>query len=134
MDDRSSEEFFRIVEGIDLDVEFPDVPGDDSESAPESQTPTGHAAEHSDPEPDYRRVGPSGATPRPRDGRLTLAWSAIIGPPLLFVLATMGGVILPRPVVLSSVLIFVAATIYLISRLPEHGPGQSDWPDDGAVL
>ncbi len=33
-----------------------------------------------------------------------------------------------------AVLTFVAAAIYLVSQLPEHGPSRPDWPDDGAVL
>lgn len=62
------------------------------------------------------------------------AWAAVLGGPTLMVLATLVGILLPRPAVLAAALIFVAAVIYLISQLPEHGPSRPDWPDDGAVL
>ena len=31
-------------------------------------------------------------------------------------------------------LVSVGAVIWLIVRLPDHGPSQRDWPDDGAEL
>ena len=41
---------------------------------------------------------------------------------------------LPKSVLLGIGLTFVAGSIYLISQLPEYGPGRPDWPDDGAAL
>ncbi len=126
------DDFDKIVEGLDLDLEFPDeVPdpvavnpplvwSDDTDEPPEIE------------EPFYRKVEP--ASPRPRRRGTVLAWIALAGAPLLLVIATMFGEILPRPILGAAVLTFVAAAIYLVSQLPEHGPGRPDWPDDGAVL
>ena len=117
---------------LDLDLEFPDeVPdpvavnpplvwSDDTDEPPEIE------------EPFYRKVEP---TPlRPKSRGTAVAWIALAGAPLLLVVFTMIGEILPRPILAGAVLIFVAAAIYLVSQLPEHGPSRPDWPDDGAVL
>jgi hypothetical protein len=42
--------------------------------------------------------------------------------------------ILPRPILLGAGLTFVACAIYLIAQLPERGPSEPWWPDDGAQL
>lgn len=126
------DDFDKIVEGLDLDLGFPDeVP----EPAPVEPPPLVWS-DDSEPveaeEPFYRKVGP---TPlRPRSRAVTLACIGLAGAPLALVIATMFGEILPRPILGAVVLIFVAAAIYLVSQLPERGPGRSDWPDDGAVL
>ncbi|GAA3535540.1 hypothetical protein GCM10022234_35390 [Aeromicrobium panaciterrae] len=124
------DDFDRIVEGLDLNLEFPDeVP----EPEPVTPAPTwSDDAEPVDEEPFYRKVEPTPLRPRRRG--VALAWVALAGAPLLLVIATVMGEILPRPMLVGAVLIFVAAAIYLVSQLPEHGPGRSDWPDDGAVL
>lgn len=126
------DDFDRIVEGLELNLEFPDeVP------EPEPVDPPLVWSDDTEPvepeqEPFYRKVEP--ARLRPRRRGVTLAWIALAGAPLLLVVATMIGEILPRPMLAGAVLIFVAAAIYLVSQLPEHGPGRRDWPDDGAVL
>ena len=110
----SGDEFDRIVEGLDLELEFP--------------------AE--EPMPASPVVHTSGATEGapPSNHRRAFAWGAVLGAPLLLILATVSGWLVPRPLVVVAALIFVAGSIYLISQLPEHGPGHPDWPDDGAVL
>jgi hypothetical protein len=126
------DDFDKIVEGLDLDLDFSDeVP----EPAPVEPPPLVWS-DDTEPveaeEPFYRKVEP---TPlRPRSRAMTLAWIALAAAPLALVIATMFGEILPRPILGAAVLTFVAAAIYLVSQLPEHGPGRSDWPDDGAVL
>ena len=114
MADGPGDEFDRIVEGLDLGLEFP--------------------AEEPLPAPPL--VHPSGATANvtPPNRRRAVAWGAVLGAPLLLILATVSGWLLPRSLVAVAALIFVAGSIYLISQLPEHGPGHPDWPDDGAVL
>jgi len=133
----NEEEFKKIVEGLDLELPFPvddGSPGQLHPSEPGFQPePKRRApAERDEDEIAYR-------TPPPRRGRRlswarALAWSAVLGGPSLLVLATLIGILLPRTVVLSAAMVFVAAVIYLISQLPEHGPSRRDWPDDGAVL
>ncbi|MRJ77817.1 hypothetical protein GEV29_14835 [Aeromicrobium sp. SMF47] len=127
------DDFDRIVEGLHLDLSFPDEPAD---PAPQP-SPTQHADRHDeDPEPAeepfYRQVEPAGLMPRRRG--VLLAWIGVIGAPLLLVLATVAHVYLGRSVVAGAALIFVASATYLFLQLPEHGPSQRDWPDDGAVL
>lgn len=133
----SDDEFKKIVEGLDLELPFPPDVEDPAQRHP------------SDPQfqPEAKRRAPAERegdevayrTPPPRPKRApsrarTLAWVAVLGGPGLLVLATLVGILLPRPVVLSAAIIFVAAVIYLISQLPERGPSHRDWPDDGAVL
>lgn len=132
----SDDEFNRIVEGLDLELPFP---------AEAEEPPQRHP---SDPrfQPEAKRRAPTEhdedvayRTPPPRPRRAlgrarALAWIAVLGGPSLLVVATIAGILLPRAVVFSVALIFVAAVIYLISQLPERGPSHPDWPDDGAVL
>lgn len=131
------DEFDRIVEGLDLDLTFPDEPAETpAVQHPAAQHP---AAQHPDPddvvrdeEQFYRRVDHTPLVPRHR-GTL-LAWCGVAGAPLALVLATVAHYQLPRPIVAGAALIFVASAIYLFLQLPEHGPARRDWPDDGAVL
>ena len=58
----------------------------------------------------------------------------MLGSPLAIIVFTLAHVWLPKSVLLGIGLTFVAGSIYLISQLPEHGPGRPDWPDDGAAL
>jgi len=126
------DDFDKIVEGLELDLVFPD-------EAPEptpAESPSLVWSDDTEPvepeEPFYRKVEP---TPlRPKSRGTAVAWIALAGAPLLLVVFTMIGEILPRPILAGAVLIFVAAAIYLVSQLPEHGPSRPDWPDDGAVL
>lgn len=126
------DDFDRIVEGLDLDLTFPDEPGDPLPDPDDLR----HRTDDVDPtpteEPFYRRVDPTPVVPRHRG--VLLAWIGVIGAPLALVLATVGQVFLDRPLVAGAVLIFVASAIYLFLQLPEHGPSRRDWPDDGAVL
>ena len=147
------DEFDRIVEHLDLDLSFPaddsrrhrhpseqppDDPGPDlrdEPTLPEELAQYSSGKQRSPDEPDdlaYRTPPPR--IPRPPSRSRTAAWIAVLGGPSLLMLATLGGVILPRPIVLAAALTFVAASIFLFSQLPERGPSHPDWPDDGAVL
>lgn len=142
------DEFDKIVEHLDLEIPFPAEvekpegrhpsdplfrPGRRNRSEPRKHS---QDAEPASVEPDeelaYRT--PPARPARPPSRARTLAWVSILGSPTLMVVATLSAIILPRPVVLALALTFVAAVIYLISQLPEHGPSRPDWPDDGAVL
>jgi hypothetical protein len=130
------DEFDKIVAGLELDFDLPDEPAD---RLPEEPPTTALSSDEDDDEdvpdaevPFYRQVSATPLIPRRRE--TILAWFGVLGAPLLLVVWTMIGEILPRPILAGAVLIFVASSIYLISQLPEHGPSRSDWPDDGAVL
>ncbi|MCL3818445.1 hypothetical protein [Aeromicrobium wangtongii] len=133
-DDR--DDFDRIVEGLDLDLSFPDEAIDPVQSPRPDPDALRWAADEAEPaeteEPFYRRVEPTSLIPRRRG--VLLAWVGVIGAPLLLVGATVAHVYLARSLVAGAALIFVAAAIYLFLQLPEHGPSRRDWPDDGAVL
>jgi hypothetical protein len=138
------DDFDEIVQNLDLDLSFPDDPREPQHPSvrrhrrPDLQAEDDIEAEEPESfddmpdEPFYRRVEPTSIWPRHR-GR-TLAWAAVLGSPLAIVLFTLAHVWLPKSVLLGIGLTFVAASIYLISQLPEHGPGRPDWPDDGAAL
>lgn len=122
------DDFDRIVEGLQLDLSFPDEPAD---PVPQPSDPR-RAEPVEEQEPFYRRVEPTPLVPRRRG--VLLAWIGLAGAPLTLVLATLSHVFLDRPLLAGAVLIFVASATYLFLQLPEHGPGRRDWPDDGAVL
>ena len=83
-------------------------------------------------EPFYRRVEPAPIRPRHR-GR-TSPGSPCWARRWRSSLFTLAHVWLPKSVLLGIGFTFVAGSIYLISQLPEYGPGRPDWPDDGAAL
>lgn len=123
--------FEEIVRHLDLELSFPEhapepEPEPESEPAPKRSAPG---------EPDdafYRAVEPR--TPRPaRLGHL-LAWLGVIAGPATIVIASAAFVILPRPILLGIALLFVASAVYLIAQLPDRGPAEPNWPDDGAQL
>lgn len=120
---RDPDEFDRIVEQLDLDLSFPDEPTEPARTEP-VEAPV-------EEEPFYRRVEP---TARPWRRGTSLAWAAVLGAPLSLVLCSMLAYIVPRPVLVALVLLFLAGVLYLVSQLPEHGPADPDDPDDGAVL
>jgi hypothetical protein len=135
------DDFDEIVQNLDLDLSFPDDPREPQHPSvrrhrpdvqPEAETEEPESFDDMPDEPFYRRVPPAPIRPRHR-GR-TLAWAAVLGSPLSIVLFTFAHVWLPKSVLLGIGLTFVAGAIYLISQLPEHGPGRPDWPDDGAAL
>jgi hypothetical protein len=128
------DDFDKIVEGLELDLSFPDeVEEIVAEEPPEpAWSPRTDDEVDAAEEPFYRKVEPTPLIPRRRG--ILLAWAGVLGAPLSLVIATMSGVFLDRPIVAGAVLIFVGAAIYLILQLPEHGPSRRDWPDDGAVL
>ena len=135
------DDFDEIVQNLDLDLTFPDEPTRQPEhpSVRRQHRDAPAEAESDEPEfddlpdePFYRRVEPASIWPRHRGH--TLAWLAVLGSPLAIIVFTLAHVWLPRSVLLGIGLTFVAGSIYLISQLPENGPGRPDWPDDGAAL
>jgi len=139
------DDFDEIVQRLDLDLPFPDEPPAREqlqhpsvrrhrrvEPHPESEPDEPESFDDMPDEPFYRKVPPAPIRPRHR-GR-TLAWIAVLGSPLSIIMFTLAHVWLPKSVLLGIGLTFVAGSIYLISQLPEYGPGRPDWPDDGAAL
>ncbi|MEJ7633367.1 hypothetical protein [Aeromicrobium sp.] len=132
------DDFDKIVEGLELDLSFEDEDEVDNKKQAAEQPAEPAWSPRTDDEVDaaeepfYRQVEPTPLIPRRRG--ILLAWAGLIGAPLSLVIATLAGVLLDRPIVAGASLTFVAAAIYLILQLPEHGPSRRDWPDDGAVL
>jgi hypothetical protein len=122
--------FDEIVQHLDLDLTFPDVVEQPvAQPVHQPPPPSFHDPEA---EPFYRRIEPH--DPVPHRPRVLLAWLGILGGPALIMIASIVQWILPRPLLLGLGLIFVASAVYLISQLPERGPGEPNWPDDGAQL
>lgn len=134
----SGDAFDDIVRGLDLDLSFPAEADAPTRPRPRRQDAPEPAARDLDDEPDavdeqfYRRVDPG--PPRPLHRGRAAAWAGLLGAPLLLMLASASGRFLSGAVLLGAALTFVASAIYLIAQLPEHGPSQRDWPDDGAAL
>jgi hypothetical protein len=121
--------FDEIVRNLDLDLDFP-------ESAPATAPPTEptHPSVAFTDQDDqfYRRVEPRPLLPR--NQRVLLAWFGVIAMPIGIMASSVVHLVMPRPVLLGCGLVFVASAIYLIAQLPERGPGEPHWPDDGAQL
>jgi hypothetical protein len=121
--------FDEIVRNLDLDLDFPEP--DPAPGPPAQPThPSIASSEHDDEF--YRRVEPRPVLPR--NPRMLFAWLGAIAGPLIIIVTGFLHVIMPRPVLLGCGLLFVASAIYLISQLPERGPAEPWWPDDGAEL
>jgi hypothetical protein len=121
--------FDEIVEHLDLDWTIPDV-----DAAPPVQPTAPPPVVINDPEaePFYRHV--ERREPVPHRPGVLLAWLGIASGPIVIMLAGILHVILPRPLLLGLALVFVASAVYLFSQLPERGPAEPFWPDDGAQL
>lgn len=126
------DEFDRIVEGLDLDLDLDEIERTEFRAAaptppaaPRVDAPTGQDEEF------YRVVPPA----RLRPGRHVLwAWIGVMVAPVVLVVSAL----LRWPVSMGLVTLVTAVSgasaIYLVWRLPSHGPAQQDWPDDGAAL
>ena len=121
--------FDEIVRNLDLDLDFP-APEPAPEPPPQPTHPSVASPEQDDQF--YRRVEPRPVFPR--NPRTLLAWLGVTTVPLCIIFTGVLHVIMPRPVLLGCGLLFVASAIYLISLLPERGPAEPWWPDDGAEL
>ncbi len=120
--------FDEIVRNLDLDLEFPEPVAEPS-PAP---APAPVAAPKAEDDAFYRRVDPP--PPRQYKPRVLLAWLGVLTGPMLIMVTSAAHFILPRPILLGAGLVFVACAIYLIAQLPERGPSEPWWPDDGAQL
>ena len=124
-----SDPFDEIVRNLDLDLDFPEP---DPEPEPVRQPTHPSAARADDDDQFYRHVEPRPVLPR--SPRVLLAWLGVVITPLVIMISSTAQVTMPRPLLLGCGLVFVAAAIYLIAQLPERGPGEPYWPDDGAAL
>jgi len=121
--------FDEIVQHLDLDWNVPD---DAEPPPPVEQRPAPEPEPDPEDEPFYRRIEPR--DPVPQRPPVLLAWLGIFGGPAVIMVSSVAGVVLPRTLLLGLGLVFVASAVYLISQLPERGPGEPNWPDDGAQL
>ncbi len=139
-----SDDFDRIVEGLDLDLSGLE----DFDAAAERAAAARAAAERerierlrrealereSAPTPEeraYREVGPAGLHAA---GAKRWAWLVVVGGPAVLVLCAIASWRPPTAIVLAIIAAVVGAVVYLIAQLPDHGPSNPDWPDDGAAL
>src|SRR5690625_309135 len=152
------DEFDDIVRGLDLNLSFPDdaddidagdfdagdidagdLDADDLdagglEAGAEEPAPPVDDSELMLPGDDLSYRNPAPPPARPWSLKRIVAVSGVISGPALLILATMAGIVLPRPIAYGLALIFVACAVWLIAQLPERGPGRPDSPDDGAEL
>jgi hypothetical protein len=128
------DDFDKIVEGLHLDLSFPDEPADPVPDPLDVHDVIDDPLDEPAPaeEPFYRHVAPTPLVPK-RQG-VRWAWAGVLGAPLVVLLAALANVFIDRTLIGAAALIFVASAIYLFLQLPEHGPSRPDWPDDGAVL
>jgi len=124
-----SDPFDEIVRNLDIDLDFPEP---EPTPLPPSQPIHPSIAASDQDDQFYRRV--ESRPVLPRSPRVLLAWLGVIVGPLSIVVSSALHLIMPRPVLLGCALVFVASAIYLIAQLPERGPGEPHWPDDGAQL
>jgi Flp pilus assembly protein TadB len=132
----SSDDFDRIVEGLDLDLtglENFDASAARAAAARERAELEEEQRRTAEPADDqfYRQVGPAEFRAR---GRTRVAWLIFVGGPALLLIATMASVRIPPFVVALVVIGVVVSVVFLISQLPDRGPSNPDWPDDGAAL
>lgn len=132
------DDFDRIVEGLDLDLTgLEDFDRSAAQAAAARERAELEAEQRRAAEPEeqddqfYREVGPADL---PTDRRTTTAWLVILGGPALLILARIAGMTPPPVLVATAVIAAVCAVAYLIARLPDRGPSNPDWPDDGAAL
>lgn len=121
--------FDEIVEHLDLNWNVPEA-----EAAPPPAEPAPPPPVINDPEaePFYRQI--EQREPVPHRPGVLLAWLGILTGPVVIMATGLLHFILPRPLLLGLGLVFVASAIYLFSQLPERGPAEPWWPDDGAQL
>lgn len=135
-DERLRSRFEAIVEGLELDLDDLEEPDSPAAQAPRRPAEPEQQPVEFDDLPDeqfYRNVDDVHLLPRSRS--VTAAMVGLIGSPVLLILATTFGYLLPRPVTIAAILTFVASAIFLISKLPpSHGRGRWDGRDDGAEL
>lgn len=152
------DEFDRIIQGLEFDLSDLDLgasnnqlKSDESGQLDAGQHESGmielepdehHESALSEPDLDegfdrrpdeqfYRDVPPASLRPAKGTG---WAWAGVTGAPLIVLLTAIARIPLPSSAMIALTLVSVASVIFLISRLPERGPSQRDYPDDGAVL
>jgi hypothetical protein len=121
--------FDEIVQHLNLDWNVADAVPAAPVEPPAPPPPTINDPEA---EPFYRHIAPR--EPMPHRPGVLLAWLGIASGPVLIMLAGLTHFIVPRPLLLGLALVFVASAVYLFSQLPERGPAEPFWPDDGAQL
>ncbi len=135
----SPDDFDRIVEGLDLDLsgldDFDDAAARNAALRERADLEDEQRRAAAPPEPQedqfYREVGPADLR---ADNRTKIAWFVVVGGPAVLLLSMMASLRPPTFLVAVVIAAAVAAVVYLIARLPDRGPSNPDWPDDGAAL
>lgn len=138
------DEFDRIVSGLELDIGDDDLDAAadriaaerrraefERERAENSARRAAQVEQTDDDDDFYREVGPATL---PSDRRTRWAWLCIAAGPALLLATVLLPVRPPTAVVVTLVLLSVGGVVFLIARLPDRGPSNPDWPDDGAAL
>ena len=124
--------FDEIIQHLDLDWNVPDADTSTPPERPVESAPPPAPITDPEAEPFYRQV--ESREPVPHRPGVLLAWLGILTGPVVIMLTGLIHFILPRPLLLGLGLVFVACAVYLFSQLPERGPAEPWWPDDGAQL
>ena len=139
------DEFDRIVEGLELDLDgLPDLDEAAAEHARREQE-RAEAARAADDlpeelrddeavieeEPFYRQVPPARIRPA---GRTAVAWGGVAAAPAIVLLSSVLGFWIPPELLVVLTIVAVVSVAWLVWHLPERGPSHRDWPDDGAAL
>jgi len=122
--------FDEIVEHLDLDWNVSEAEAALPPAEPVAPPPP--IINDPEAEPFYRHV--ERREPVPHRPGVLLAWLGILTGPVVIMATGLLHFILPRPLLLGLGLVFVASAIYLFSHLPERGPAEPWWPDDGPQL
>lgn len=133
MSDDLDDEFRRIVEGLELELNGCDDldPADLDEAPPDEPEPEQRREAYA-PEQSYEAdFSAPPARSGPLDLRLMIAWIAVGVSPVILIAASLSSIVLPRAVSYGCSLLFIAAAFYLFSRIPNR---RDDDGDDGAVV
>lgn len=133
MSDDPDEEFRRIVEGLELELNgYDDLDAANFDEAPPVEPEAEQRREAYAPEQSYEAdFSPLPAQSGPLDLRLMIAWIAVGISPVILIVASLSSIVLPRAVSYGCSLLFIAAAVYLFSRIPNR---RDDNGDDGAVV
>lgn len=117
-----------VIEDVD-----PETPSGAPAAEPVATRLAGPRAGAHPPAEDEHFVPPP-PPPLPRPDPLTrLAWAGMVGGPVLLLVTTLTGWVLPRVIVAAAVVAFVAGFVTLVVRM-KNGPPEDWGSDSGAVL
>lgn len=131
---RDSEEFDRIVEGLEFN--FDDLDDFDAEAEAAATELAEEPVVAEEPPPEfaelvYREPPPAPTNVNPWRKR---AWLFLIATPTAMILSSLLDLWVPTFVWTAAVVLSVATVAYLVLTLPDDGPSTPGFGDDGAAL